>query len=107
MKKILAVLIMVIILTMGIIAQAEEAYVKAWRITLDKAGRYVYHVTYLTSSGTSKEFEVSESEFNLAVEELAKIKNAEQKKAEKEAKKAEKKGGLFGTGLFAKENNEN
>lgn len=103
MKKIVAVIMMVVILTASLVmAHAEEAYVKAWRITLDGEGKYVYHVTYLTSSGTEKEFEVSEPEFNLAVEELAKVKNAEQKKAEKELKKAEKKGGFLGTGLFAK-----
>ena len=105
MKKIIATIMLVVILTATLVmGHAEEASVKDWRITLDGAGKYVYHVTYLTSSGTSKEFEVSEQEFNLAVEEIAKVKNEEARKAEKEAKKAEKKGGLFGTGLFAKKN---
>lgn len=103
MKKFVAIVMLVALTLSAVVcAHAEEASVKSWRITLDGAGKYVYHVTYLTSSGTSKEFEVSEPEFNLAVEEIAKVKNEEARIAEKEAKKAEKKGGLFGTGLFAK-----
>ena len=104
MKKIIAIAMLVaLILSAVVCAHAEEVCAKAWRIALNGAGKYEYFVTYVTSAGTSQEFKVPESEFNLAVEEIAKVKNEEMRKAEKEAKKAESnKGGLFGTGLFAK-----
>lgn len=103
MKKILTVLVILVTLTASLVmAHAEVASAKSWRIALNGAGKYEYFVTYVTSAGTSQEFKVPETEFNLAVEEIAKVKNEELRKAEKEAKKASSKGGLFGTGLFAK-----
>lgn len=105
MKKIIATVLMMVILTLSAVvcAHAEAASAKSWRIALNGAGKYEYFVTYVTSAGTSQEFKVPEEEFNLAVEEIAKVKNEELKKAEKEVKKnLAKKGGLFNTGLFAK-----
>ncbi len=71
MKKMFAATMMVLVILMGMIAQAEGSTdVRAWRVGQNEDGKITYYVTYATEFGAFREFEVSQNEFEIAVEVL-------------------------------------
>lgn len=70
MKKFIATIMMVVILTLSLgMAHAEGLCcdIRAWRIGTDEAGKVTYYVTYATEDEVLNEFPVSQSVFETAV----------------------------------------
>lgn len=84
-KVIIAVILLVMALTM--ISAYGEARVNNWRIELDQNGNQVYYVTYMTELGSVKEFQVTETEFKLAVMKSVELENAEKESEKKKTTK--------------------
>ena len=82
MKKIIAmVLVLVTLMSLGM-AHAELGRITDWRVEKNEDGMHQYFVSYETQTGASHEFEATYDEFCLAVETLAKERNEEVRKQE-------------------------
>lgn len=99
MKKTVIAMIMTLVILVGVIAQAEGAYVKAWRVA-DDGGKPAYFVTYQTESGVAHEFQVGEAEFSAAVEIIARQKNEAEHKKQVEEHQANRGSWLANVGAW-------
>lgn len=75
MKKVIAIVVVMLVLVMSLTAQAKEGiHPVSWRVEGNKDSGVKYYVTYRIGE-SEHEFSVPENDFNLAVEEIAKVEN--------------------------------
>lgn len=83
MKKLFVTMMMVLVILVGMFAQAEGSTdVVAWRVGQNEDGKITYYVTYMTEFGAAREFEVSQNEFEIAVE-VMRARRLEEERQEK------------------------
>lgn len=84
MKKIAMMMkVVTLVLSLAITAQAE-LHVEHWRVESTVDGESSYYVTYVSETGDSYEYSVTEDEFYEAVEELAAARKAEEESTQEE-----------------------
>lgn len=99
MKKIIAMVLVLMAITAAMTAVAE-ASVKSWRIGTDESGKPTYFVTYTTELGTEQEFQVQEAEFSSAVEKIVEKNKEDQRRKEVEAYQANRGGWIKDVGAW-------
>jgi len=67
MKKFVAAILVMVVILMSLVAQAEAVDIRDWRVSGEEDGKVTYYVTYAAEDGTEKEFPVSEEVFETAV----------------------------------------